>query len=96
VKEPKQFNDFLKHICKFCRENRLHSFCQYLASKDLTLISKTEAVDRFLYSHHSIHTSVFLFLFSLLDHNLFFGFFNSDVTDEEARCFLVKSEPKVE
>ncbi|XP_027922087.1 ATP-dependent DNA helicase 2 subunit KU80 [Vigna unguiculata] len=65
VQEPKQFNDFLKHICKFCRENRLHSFCQYLASKDLTLISKTEAVD-------------------------------SDVTDEEARCFLVKSEPKVE
>ncbi|KOM31301.1 hypothetical protein LR48_Vigan01g085600 [Vigna angularis] len=63
--EPKQFNDFLKHICNFCRENRLHSFCQYLASKDLTLISKTEAVD-------------------------------SDVTDEEARSFLVESEPKVE
>ncbi|ESW31064.1 hypothetical protein PHAVU_002G205800 [Phaseolus vulgaris] len=61
--EPKQFNDFLKHLCNFCQEKSLHSFCQYLASKDLTLISKTEAVD-------------------------------SDVTDEEARSFLVKSEPK--
>ncbi|CAJ1949838.1 unnamed protein product [Sphenostylis stenocarpa] len=63
--EPKQFNDFLKHLCNFCQEKSLNSFCQYLTSKELTLISKTEAVD-------------------------------SDVTDDEARSFLVKSEPKVE
>ncbi|KAL5182320.1 ATP-dependent DNA helicase 2 subunit KU80 [Glycine soja] len=43
--EPKQFNDFLKHLCNFCQEKILHSFCKYFASKELTLISKTEAVD---------------------------------------------------
>ncbi|RZB54546.1 ATP-dependent DNA helicase 2 subunit KU80, partial [Glycine soja] len=43
--EPKQFNDFLKHLCNFCQEKNLHSFCKYFASKELTLISKTEAVD---------------------------------------------------
>ncbi|XP_012574811.2 ATP-dependent DNA helicase 2 subunit KU80-like isoform X1 [Cicer arietinum] len=61
--EPKLFNDFLKYVCKFCQEKNLQSFCEYLASKGLTLISKTEAID-------------------------------SDVTDEEARSFSVKSESK--
>ncbi|PNY13475.1 ATP-dependent DNA helicase 2 subunit ku80-like protein [Trifolium pratense] len=61
--EPKQFNDFLKHLYNFCQEKNLQSFCEYLASKGLTLIPKTEAID-------------------------------SDVTDEEARSFLVKSESK--
>ncbi|RDX72569.1 ATP-dependent DNA helicase 2 subunit KU80, partial [Mucuna pruriens] len=61
--EPKQFNDFLKHLCNFCQEKNLHSFCEYLASKGFTLISKTEAID-------------------------------SEVTDDEARSFLVKSELK--
>ncbi|TKY63746.1 ATP-dependent DNA helicase 2 subunit KU80 [Spatholobus suberectus] len=63
--EPKQFNDFLKHLCTFCQEKNLHSFCEYLTCKGLTLISKTEAVD-------------------------------SEVTDDEARSFLVKSEAKVD
>ncbi|KAK7390110.1 hypothetical protein VNO78_25409 [Psophocarpus tetragonolobus] len=63
--EPKQFNDFLKRLCNFCKEKDLSSFCEYLASKELTLISKTEAID-------------------------------SEVTDDEARRFLVKSEPKVD
>ncbi|KHN03547.1 ATP-dependent DNA helicase 2 subunit KU80 [Glycine soja] len=73
--EPKQFNDFLKHLCNFCQEKNLHSFCKYFASKELTLISKTEAVDMFLYyhfSHYSIHMNVFSYLF---DHNLLLGFF---------------------
>uniref|UniRef100_A0A2N9EDU9 ATP-dependent DNA helicase 2 subunit KU80 n=1 Tax=Fagus sylvatica TaxID=28930 RepID=A0A2N9EDU9_FAGSY len=43
--EPKQFNDFLHHLCKFCQKNDLHSLCEFLASKELTLISKTEAID---------------------------------------------------
>lgn len=61
--EPKQFNDFLKHLCNFCQEKNLQSFCEHLAAKGLTLIPKTEAID-------------------------------SDVSDEEARSFLVKSESK--
>ncbi|KAL3019900.1 hypothetical protein AAZX31_05G115500 [Glycine max] len=40
-----QFNDFLKHLWNFCQEKNLPSFCEYLASKELTLISKTEAID---------------------------------------------------
>nr|XP_023916236.1 ATP-dependent DNA helicase 2 subunit KU80 isoform X3 [Quercus suber] len=63
--EPKHFNDFLHHLCKFCQKNNLNCFCEFLASKELTLISKTEAID-------------------------------SEVTDDEARSFLVKSESKTE
>uniref|UniRef100_A0A7N0T050 Ku domain-containing protein n=1 Tax=Kalanchoe fedtschenkoi TaxID=63787 RepID=A0A7N0T050_KALFE len=63
--EPKQFNNFLGHLCRFCQEKDLKSFCDFLASKGVTLISKTEAPD-------------------------------SDVSDEEASSFLVKTEPKAE
>ncbi|KAF7801228.1 ATP-dependent DNA helicase 2 subunit KU80 isoform X1 [Senna tora] len=59
--EPNKFNDFLQHLFNFCLENNLNSFYEYVASKGLTLISKTEAVD-------------------------------SEVTDDEARSLLVKSE----
>jgi ATP-dependent DNA helicase 2 subunit 2 len=62
--EPKQFNDFLHHLCKFCQKNDLHSLCEFLASKELTLISKTEAID-------------------------------SEVTDDEARSFLVNQSQKL-
>ncbi|KAI3843977.1 hypothetical protein MKX03_000342, partial [Papaver bracteatum] len=62
--EPKQFNDFLRHLCKFCSEKYLSSFCNFLASKQMRLISDTESSD-------------------------------SDVTDEEAGSFLVKTEPGV-
>ncbi|KAK2632044.1 hypothetical protein EUGRSUZ_L02075 [Eucalyptus grandis] len=65
VQEPKQFNDFLHQLCKFCLQNDLRSFCDFLATKVFMLISKTEAAA-------------------------------SDVTEEEARSFLVKSEPKPE
>ncbi|KAK3429923.1 hypothetical protein EUGRSUZ_E01421 [Eucalyptus grandis] len=65
AQEPKQFNDFLHQLCKFCLQNDLRSFCDFLATKGITLISKTEAAD-------------------------------SDVAEEEARSFLVKSEPKPE
>ncbi|KAJ8565453.1 hypothetical protein K7X08_008029 [Anisodus acutangulus] len=41
--EPKQFNDFLCHLCKFCQEKNLRSFCQYLTSHEITLITKAEA-----------------------------------------------------
>ncbi|KAF5953009.1 hypothetical protein HYC85_010953 [Camellia sinensis] len=44
--EPKQFNDFLRHLCKFCQEKDLNTFCELLASKGVTLISKNEATDR--------------------------------------------------
>lgn len=63
--EPKQFNDFVLHLYKFCQEKDLKSFCEYLASHGITLISKTEAAD-------------------------------SDVTEDEAKTFIVKSEPKSE
>ncbi|XP_059459032.1 ATP-dependent DNA helicase 2 subunit KU80 [Corylus avellana] len=63
--EPKHFNDFLHHLSNFCREKDLDSFCEFLASKELTLISKTEAID-------------------------------SEVSDAEARSFLVKLKPKTE
>ncbi|KAI3982627.1 hypothetical protein MKX01_031366 [Papaver californicum] len=62
--EPKQFNDFLRHLCKFCSDKYLSSFCNFLASKRMKLISNTESSD-------------------------------SDVTDEEAGSFLVKTEPGV-
>lgn len=41
--EPKQFNDFLLKLCKFCTEKDLASFTEFLASKNFMLISKTEA-----------------------------------------------------
>ncbi|KAK2985233.1 hypothetical protein RJ640_015941 [Escallonia rubra] len=63
--EPKQFNDFLRQLCKFCQENNLRSFCESLASKGITLITKNEAQD-------------------------------SEITEDEARSFVVKSEPKSE
>ncbi|XP_024027861.1 ATP-dependent DNA helicase 2 subunit KU80 isoform X2 [Morus notabilis] len=63
--EPKQFNDFLRHLCKFCKEKNLRSFNEFLAAKELTLISKSEAPD-------------------------------SEVTEDEARSFVVKSEPMLE
>ncbi|XP_022974163.1 ATP-dependent DNA helicase 2 subunit KU80 [Cucurbita maxima] len=43
--EPTQFNDFLRHLCKFCLEKNLHSFCELLAFERLNLISKKEAAD---------------------------------------------------
>ncbi|GMH00585.1 hypothetical protein Nepgr_002424 [Nepenthes gracilis] len=43
--EPKQFNDFLHYLCKFCRGHDLSDFCDFLASKGMTLITKTEAAD---------------------------------------------------
>ncbi|XP_057501213.1 ATP-dependent DNA helicase 2 subunit KU80 isoform X1 [Actinidia eriantha] len=63
--EPKQFNDFLRHLCKFCQEKDLNTFCDFLASKGVTLVTKTEAID-------------------------------SEVTEDEARSFMVKREPKHE
>ncbi|XP_019443889.1 PREDICTED: ATP-dependent DNA helicase 2 subunit KU80-like isoform X1 [Lupinus angustifolius] len=63
--EPKQFNNFLRHLCNFCQEKNLRSFCEYLDSKGLALISNTEAAD-------------------------------SEVSDVEAKNFLVKHEPEVE
>lgn len=47
VQEPKQFNDFLLYLCGFCMQKDLASFCEFLASKDVTLITKFEAVDRY-------------------------------------------------
>ncbi|PWA51740.1 Ku70/Ku80 beta-barrel domain-containing protein [Artemisia annua] len=43
--EPKQFNNFLGHIFRFCHEKDLSSFCEFLASKDVKYITKTEAED---------------------------------------------------
>ncbi|PIN23795.1 DNA-binding subunit of a DNA-dependent protein kinase (Ku80 autoantigen) [Handroanthus impetiginosus] len=41
--EPKQFNEFLRNLHKFCEEKHLQSFSEYLASHEVMLISKTEA-----------------------------------------------------
>nr|XP_043625267.1 ATP-dependent DNA helicase 2 subunit KU80 [Erigeron canadensis] len=43
--EPKQFNNFLRHLYRFCQEKDLSSFCDFLSSKDVTFITKTEAED---------------------------------------------------
>ncbi|XP_039164326.1 ATP-dependent DNA helicase 2 subunit KU80-like isoform X1 [Eucalyptus grandis] len=43
--ELKQFNDFLHQLYKFCLQNDLRSFCDFLATKVFTLISKTKATD---------------------------------------------------
>ncbi|CAA2957538.1 ATP-dependent DNA helicase 2 subunit KU80 [Olea europaea subsp. europaea] len=63
--EPKQFNDFLHHLVKFCQEKDLKSFGEYLASHEITLISKKEAPD-------------------------------SEISEEDAKSFIVKREPKAE
>ncbi|CAN4125820.1 unnamed protein product [Withania somnifera] len=51
--EPKLFNDFLCHVCKFCQEKDLRSFCQYLTSHDITLITKSEAPDSEIPEHEA-------------------------------------------
>ncbi|XP_060218825.1 ATP-dependent DNA helicase 2 subunit KU80 [Lycium barbarum] len=51
--EPKQFNDFLCHLCKFCQEKDLRSFCQYLTSHEITLITKSEAPDSDIPEHEA-------------------------------------------
>ncbi|XP_075074046.1 ATP-dependent DNA helicase 2 subunit KU80-like [Nicotiana tabacum] len=51
--EPKQFNDFLCHLYKFCQEKDLRSFCQYLASHGMNLITKTEAPDSEIPEHEA-------------------------------------------
>ncbi|KAK3411975.1 hypothetical protein EUGRSUZ_I00725 [Eucalyptus grandis] len=54
LEEPKQFNDFLHQLCKFCLQNDLRSFCDFLATKVFTLISKTEAADMYqIFLHHA-------------------------------------------
>ncbi|GLU03848.1 hypothetical protein SLE2022_210230 [Rubroshorea leprosula] len=63
--EPKEYNDFLRHLCLLCNKKGNRSFFQFLASKELSLIPKSEAVD-------------------------------SDITDDEARSFFVKTKPKPE
>ncbi|CAA0842662.1 ATP-dependent DNA helicase 2 subunit KU80 [Striga hermonthica] len=41
--EPKLFNDFLHQLHKFASDNHLKNFSEYLASKEVMLISKNEA-----------------------------------------------------
>ncbi|GMI66917.1 ARABIDOPSIS THALIANA KU80 HOMOLOG [Hibiscus trionum] len=60
--EPGPYNDLMRQLRQYCQGKGIESLPQLLASRDLTLISKSEAED-------------------------------SDVTDEEARSFLVKMEP---
>ncbi|KAJ0112353.1 hypothetical protein Patl1_00269 [Pistacia atlantica] len=45
LQEPKQFNDFLRSLCKFCQEENIDRLCELLASKELSLIPKSEAID---------------------------------------------------
>lgn len=47
LQEPKQFNDFLLKLCKFCTDKDLSSFTEFLATKNFMLISKTEAEERY-------------------------------------------------
>ncbi|XP_075519221.1 ATP-dependent DNA helicase 2 subunit KU80 [Primulina tabacum] len=43
--EPKQFNDFFRHLHKFCLERDLKSFTELLAVHEVVLISNTEAAE---------------------------------------------------
>ncbi|PPD85596.1 hypothetical protein GOBAR_DD17452 [Gossypium barbadense] len=45
--EPGPYNDLMHHIRQYCEEKGIKSLPQLLASRDLTLISKSEAEDRF-------------------------------------------------
>lgn len=42
--EPKQFNDFIRYLSKFCQENNFGDFCE-LMSREVKPITKDEAVD---------------------------------------------------
>ncbi|EOX96206.1 Ku80 family protein isoform 1 [Theobroma cacao] len=61
--EPEPYNNFLRYLNLYCQQKGMSNFWQLLASRKLTLVSKSEAAD-------------------------------SDVTDNEARRFFVKTEPK--
>lgn len=63
--EPEPYNNLMRHLYRYCQGKGISSFTQLLASKELTLISKSEAAD-------------------------------SDVTDDEARSFFIKTELKPE
>lgn len=94
MQEPKQFNDFLRYLYKFSQERNQTSFCKFLASKEVTLISKTDAVDRYISAFLVLFLSVFLLLFKFQSFNcVSMCFLSSEVTDDEARSFLIKSEP---
>ncbi|XP_021748222.1 ATP-dependent DNA helicase 2 subunit KU80 [Chenopodium quinoa] len=43
--EPKQFNDYLQYLCRFCKDHGLNDFYELLDLKGMTLITKSEAVD---------------------------------------------------
>ncbi|KAG7028664.1 ATP-dependent DNA helicase 2 subunit KU80, partial [Cucurbita argyrosperma subsp. argyrosperma] len=58
IQEPTQFNDFLRHLCKFCLEKNLHSFCELLAFERLSLISKKEAADSSEFVYHILNSEV--------------------------------------
>ncbi|KAK4418764.1 ATP-dependent DNA helicase 2 subunit KU80 [Sesamum alatum] len=51
--EPKQFNDFLRHLHKFCREKNLSGFSEYLMSCEMMLISKNEAPESDIPEHEA-------------------------------------------
>ncbi|KAH6828996.1 Ku80 family protein [Perilla frutescens var. hirtella] len=87
--EPKQFNDFLYRLNKFCQEKHLGCFSDFLASNNVMLISKTEAPERF-----DLITmfDLFLRLVRLLAPHLFTKC--SDIPEIEARLFPLKEEPK--
>ncbi|KAL0397780.1 UNVERIFIED_CONTAM: ATP-dependent DNA helicase 2 subunit KU80 [Sesamum calycinum] len=51
--EPKQFNEFLRHLHKFCQEKNLSSFPEYLMSHKMMLISKNEAPESDIPEHEA-------------------------------------------
>ncbi|KAL0429012.1 UNVERIFIED_CONTAM: ATP-dependent DNA helicase 2 subunit KU80 [Sesamum radiatum] len=51
--EPKQFNEFLHHLHKFCQEKNLSSFSDYLMSHEMMLISKNEAPESDVPEHEA-------------------------------------------
>ncbi|KAJ4976962.1 hypothetical protein NE237_002068 [Protea cynaroides] len=63
--EPTQFNNFIRDLYMFCQKNNISGICELLASKQVKLITKAEAID-------------------------------SDVTEDEARNFLIKTEPMLD
>ncbi|CAH9096865.1 unnamed protein product, partial [Cuscuta europaea] len=43
--EPKQFNDVLRDLYKFCKGKDISNFCDHVISRGITLITKIEAPD---------------------------------------------------
>lgn len=95
AQEPREFNQFLRHLHEKWKTTDLANFFNLILSKDIRLISNGEAADR--YSQLELTSLPYLFasnttcLFHILP-LWCLAYLNSGVTDEEAKNFPIKTE----